>query len=366
MEINGEATQGITHTRAIELIQAGGSKVHLLLRPGQGLVPDHSSKDKVTIPTSSFPRLSVSDGQSSPASPSSVSLSTSELSPSSPKTTAPDEFSRGDPRASGSPGAGQEHGRQANRSRGQQPSHHNHKRTTSPSTQTRKTSRSNSKSASPMRATDGWADHGERSQSPRNERGHSGSLEDMRKDRKAQGQRDHHSSSPRKGSKREHDPAVPLKNLEEPQSPRRPAGQQPSTASGERKDWRYKEEEAAYWQERGAPESGDKSTGTSERHKKGKRAEQEAAAQKPQTHRERAGSDLDSGTLTRRSGRERGDKEYREEVNKKDPRGSSSSIQDPSCNGSTTSKKAPITPGPWKVPSSAKIQSQVETTFADV
>lgn len=42
MEINGEATQGITHTRAIELIQAGGHKVHLLLRPGQGLVPDHS------------------------------------------------------------------------------------------------------------------------------------------------------------------------------------------------------------------------------------------------------------------------------------------------------------------------------------
>uniref|UniRef100_A0A8C4EF31 Membrane-associated guanylate kinase, WW and PDZ domain-containing protein 3 n=1 Tax=Dicentrarchus labrax TaxID=13489 RepID=A0A8C4EF31_DICLA len=44
VEINGEATQGITHTRAIELIQAGGSKVHLLLRPGQGLVPDHSDK----------------------------------------------------------------------------------------------------------------------------------------------------------------------------------------------------------------------------------------------------------------------------------------------------------------------------------
>lgn len=42
VEINGEATQGITHTRAIELIQAGGNKVHLLLRPGQGLVPDHS------------------------------------------------------------------------------------------------------------------------------------------------------------------------------------------------------------------------------------------------------------------------------------------------------------------------------------
>lgn len=377
VEINGEATQGITHTRAIELIQAGGSKVHLLLRPGQGLVPDHSSKDKVTIPTSSFPRLSVSDGQSSPASPSSVSLSTSELSPSSPKISAPDEFSGGDGRVSGSPAAGQEHGRQANRSRGQQLAHHNHKRTTSPSAQARKTSRSDSKSGSPRRAAEGWTDRVERSQSPRKpERGHSGSLEDMSKERKAQGQRDHHSSSPRKGSKREHDPAGPLRNLEEPQSPRRPAGQQPHVASGEEKDWRYKEEDAPYWQERGAKESGDKSWGTSERHRKGKRAEQEAAAQKSysQVHRERSGSDADSGTLGRRSGRGKGDKEYREskypgpaeDGSRKDPRGSSSSIQDPSCNGTTTSKKAPITPGPWKVPSSAKIQSQVDTTYADV
>ncbi|XP_078111864.1 membrane-associated guanylate kinase, WW and PDZ domain-containing protein 3a isoform X1 [Sander vitreus] len=371
VEINGEATQGITHTRAIELIQAGGSKVHLLLRPGQGLVPDHSSKDKVTIPTSSFPRLSVSDGQSAPASPSSVSLSASELSPSSPKTAAPEEFSGGDPRAPGSPGAGQEHARQANRSRGQQLSHQNHKRTTSPSTHTGKTSRSDSKPSSPMRASDGRAERQDRSQSPRKtEQGHSGSVEDTGKDRKAQGQhRDHRSSSPRKSSKREPDPAVPLKNLEEPQSPRRPAGQQPSAASGEGKDRRYKEEDAAYWQERGATESGDKSSGTGER-KKSKRAEQEAAAQKShsQTHRERAGSDADSGTLSRRSRREKGDKERQEskyhgppeEVNRKDPRGSSSSIQDPSCNGTATSKKAPITPGPWKVPSSAKIQSQAD------
>ncbi|XP_076596660.1 membrane-associated guanylate kinase, WW and PDZ domain-containing protein 3a isoform X1 [Chaetodon auriga] len=372
VEINGEATQGITHTRAIELIQAGGSKVHLLLRPGQGLVPDHSSKDKVTIPTSSFPRLSASDGQSSPASPSSVSLSTSELSPSSPKTAGPDVLSAGDPRASGSPGTGQEHGWQANRSRGQQLSHQNHKRATSPSTQTRKTSRSDSKPASPKRA-EGWADHVERSPSPRKtERGHSASLEDMSKERKAQGQRDHRSSSPRKSTKREHDPAVPLRSMVEPQSPRRPAGQQPSIVHGEGKDRRHKEEDAAYWQEKGAMETGDKSWGTSERYKKNKRAEQEAAGQKShsQMHRERTGSDADCGTLSRRTGREKGDKEYREskyhgpteEANRKDHSGSSSSIQDPSCNGTATLKKAPITPGPWKVPSSAKIQSQVDTT----
>ena len=42
VEINGEPTHGITHTRAIELIQAGGSRVLLLLRPGLGLVPDSS------------------------------------------------------------------------------------------------------------------------------------------------------------------------------------------------------------------------------------------------------------------------------------------------------------------------------------
>ncbi|XP_058500192.1 membrane-associated guanylate kinase, WW and PDZ domain-containing protein 3a isoform X2 [Solea solea] len=364
VEINGEATQGITHTRAIELIQAGGNKVHLLLRPGQGLVPDHSSKDKVTI-------------QSSPASPSSVSFSTSELSPSSPKISASDEFTEGDPRASASPGAGQEHGRQANRSRGQQLPHHNHKRTTSPSTQTRKTSRGDSKSSSPKRAAEGWADQAEHSQSPRRTgQGHSGSLEDMSNERKIQGQRDHYSSSPRKGSKKEYDTVVPLKNLEEPQSPRRPAGQQPSIPTREGKDWRYKEEDTAYWQQRGTTESGDKSRVSTELHKKGKRAEHEAVAQKSlsQTQRERLGSDADSGTLNRRSAREKGDKEYWEskyhgpvdEVNRKDPRGSSSSIQDPSCNGTTTSKKTPITPGPWKVPSSAKIQSRVDITYADV
>uniref|UniRef100_A0A672GTI7 Membrane-associated guanylate kinase, WW and PDZ domain-containing protein 3 n=1 Tax=Salarias fasciatus TaxID=181472 RepID=A0A672GTI7_SALFA len=338
VEINGEATQGITHTRAIELIQAGGSKVHLLLRPGQGLVPDHSSKDKVTIPTSSFPRLSASDGPSSPASPSSVSLSTSELSPSS--------------------------------SRGQQLAHHGQKLATSPSAQPGKTSRGDSKPGSPKKASDGRTDRVQRSQSPRKtSRGHSGSLEDVNKEKRAQGQRDYHSTSPRKGYRVEQDPAAPVRNPEEPHSPRRPAGQQPSTAAREEKDWRYKEDDATYWQERAPAESGDRSWGSGERHKKGKRAEQEASAPKSisQAYRDRAGSDADNGTLNKRSGKERSDKDYQEgkyqgsaeEMNRKDPRGSSSSIQDPGVNGTT--KKAPITPGPWKVPSSAKIQSQVDT-----
>ncbi|XP_066456159.1 membrane-associated guanylate kinase, WW and PDZ domain-containing protein 3 isoform X2 [Eleutherodactylus coqui] len=47
VEINGEPTQGITHTRAIELIQAGGTKVLLLLRPGTGLIPDHDDLENI-------------------------------------------------------------------------------------------------------------------------------------------------------------------------------------------------------------------------------------------------------------------------------------------------------------------------------
>uniref|UniRef100_A0A7M4FCT9 Membrane-associated guanylate kinase, WW and PDZ domain-containing protein 3 n=1 Tax=Crocodylus porosus TaxID=8502 RepID=A0A7M4FCT9_CROPO len=54
VEINGEPTQGITHTRAIELIQAGGNKVLLLLRPGTGLIPDHSDWDRFSPPSSNI------------------------------------------------------------------------------------------------------------------------------------------------------------------------------------------------------------------------------------------------------------------------------------------------------------------------
>lgn len=49
MEINGEPARGISHTRAIELIQAGGSKVVLLLRPGVGLGQDGSKCSFQTI-----------------------------------------------------------------------------------------------------------------------------------------------------------------------------------------------------------------------------------------------------------------------------------------------------------------------------
>uniref|UniRef100_A0A8C3PWF3 Membrane-associated guanylate kinase, WW and PDZ domain-containing protein 3 n=1 Tax=Chrysolophus pictus TaxID=9089 RepID=A0A8C3PWF3_CHRPC len=72
VEINGEPTQGITHTRAIELIQAGGNKVLLLLRPGTGLIPDHSDWDSYSPSSSNviYEEQSPLSSSSHPASPS--------------------------------------------------------------------------------------------------------------------------------------------------------------------------------------------------------------------------------------------------------------------------------------------------------
>ncbi|XP_069798013.1 membrane-associated guanylate kinase, WW and PDZ domain-containing protein 3a isoform X2 [Narcine bancroftii] len=57
VEINGESTQGITHKRAIELIQSGGRKAHLVLKPGIGQVPDFDDLDTQDTPYSSLQDL---------------------------------------------------------------------------------------------------------------------------------------------------------------------------------------------------------------------------------------------------------------------------------------------------------------------
>ncbi|NXC17013.1 MAGI3 protein, partial [Corythaeola cristata] len=74
VEINGEPTQGITHTRAIELIQAGGNKVLLLLRPGTGSIPDHGDWDSYNPSSSNviYEEQSPLSSSSHPASPSEV------------------------------------------------------------------------------------------------------------------------------------------------------------------------------------------------------------------------------------------------------------------------------------------------------
>ncbi|KAM6976794.1 membrane-associated guanylate kinase, WW and PDZ domain-containing protein 3a [Aplochiton taeniatus] len=344
VEINNEPTQGITHTRAIELIQAGGTRVLLLLRPG--------SYEKANMFASSLPRLSHG-GQPPPASPSSISLSTSELSPSPVHAAAPEEEAS-DSGQNASPEPASEPASQTDPSRGR----HRQNRHVDPDTQRPKAQPQKSESSvgqsdkpSPRRAAEDLQaeKRAERSQSPRKaDRGQpehrDGSPEELSLERP--------SSGPRKNSKKGEQ-----EEREEPRSPRRPAGQQPPAEPG--KERRSKEEEATrHRQEREA--SGD-SRGTGERRRKDKGAE----------------PDTDDATLSRRAEKEERrrekDRESKqrgggggegppEESDKKDPRGSNSSIQDPSCNGGSGGKKPAITPGPWKVPSTAKMKAQGEAT----
>ncbi|XP_034544408.1 membrane-associated guanylate kinase, WW and PDZ domain-containing protein 3 isoform X2 [Notolabrus celidotus] len=69
VEINGEPARGISHTRAIDLIQAGGNKVVLLLRPGAGLAQDGSQHDQKFISPSSCSGEVFFSDTSSPSSP---------------------------------------------------------------------------------------------------------------------------------------------------------------------------------------------------------------------------------------------------------------------------------------------------------
>ncbi|CAL8368115.1 unnamed protein product [Lota lota] len=344
VEINGEATQGITHTRAIELIQAGGNRVHLLMRPGQGLVPDHSSKDK-TIPTFGFARLSVSDEHSSPASPPSAS-ETYPFPPSINITTTTTT-----PGPEDTLGVGHtERGGSTNRARGQ----HYQKHPSSPGGQDQHPPNLDlpyqDQAASPAREGPGWEERSEPApHSPRKmeRRGYEGSPEDVSREKRTHRPS---SSSPRKGSRRgeqQEEAGGTHRSPEEPHGPRRPAGQEPR----ERRS-------------RGEEERGDVPQGTAER-----RRRDGGPASNPPAQRERAGLDPDhSSRRGREKERERqADQEGKqhpgpaEEPGRRDPRGSSSSLQDPIYNGTSGGKKAPITPGPWKVPSTSKIQSHVET-----
>ncbi|XP_055077605.1 membrane-associated guanylate kinase, WW and PDZ domain-containing protein 1b isoform X3 [Periophthalmus magnuspinnatus] len=45
LEINGESTKGMKHARAIELIKSGGRRVHLVLKRGDGSVPEYDGND---------------------------------------------------------------------------------------------------------------------------------------------------------------------------------------------------------------------------------------------------------------------------------------------------------------------------------
>lgn len=52
LEINGESTKGMKHTRAIELIKSGGRTAHLVLKRGDGSVPEYGGSVYENVPFS--------------------------------------------------------------------------------------------------------------------------------------------------------------------------------------------------------------------------------------------------------------------------------------------------------------------------
>ncbi|KAK7132367.1 hypothetical protein R3I93_018805 [Phoxinus phoxinus] len=292
VEINGEPTQGITHTRAIELIQAGGNKVLLLLRPGLGLVPDHNIKDMMTGPSANSPRYSASSEPSTPASPSFISRS--------PEVN-PEELLL-DPMAT---------------SHGQLNQHY---RDAKP--QTRK-----SDSSMPHDNNDNFTiprrlDGKERSRSPKKTQ--------YMDNRNEPSEREPRSTSPRK-TKME---SVGIRQ----EAPQKATDGLKPTSGRRHEDTMQKQDRETGETRPGVPRGG------SDKPQRDKTAE-------PQRAPVQAQKEPESETLNRKDHRGR-DRPRGEEEDRGAP------LETPH-DGNATTKKAPITPGPWKVPSSARVQPPV-------
>ncbi|KAM9351021.1 membrane-associated guanylate kinase, WW and PDZ domain-containing protein 3 [Symphorus nematophorus] len=51
VEINGDSTAGMTHSQAVEQIRRGGHRIHLVLKRGNGYVPDYGREQRITSPS---------------------------------------------------------------------------------------------------------------------------------------------------------------------------------------------------------------------------------------------------------------------------------------------------------------------------
>ncbi|XP_026222939.1 membrane-associated guanylate kinase, WW and PDZ domain-containing protein 1 isoform X3 [Anabas testudineus] len=51
VEINGDSTAGMTHSQAVEQIRRGGHRIHLVLKRGNGYVPDYGNEHRITSPS---------------------------------------------------------------------------------------------------------------------------------------------------------------------------------------------------------------------------------------------------------------------------------------------------------------------------
>ncbi|XP_042265213.1 membrane-associated guanylate kinase, WW and PDZ domain-containing protein 3 isoform X4 [Thunnus maccoyii] len=73
VEINGDSTAGMTHSQAVEQIRRGGHRIHLVLKKGNGYVPDYGPEEGALSPSSSS-RIEEQDVDT-------VTMTTASLSP---------------------------------------------------------------------------------------------------------------------------------------------------------------------------------------------------------------------------------------------------------------------------------------------
>ncbi|XP_015198195.2 membrane-associated guanylate kinase, WW and PDZ domain-containing protein 3a isoform X1 [Lepisosteus oculatus] len=382
VEINGEPTQGITHTRAIELIQAGGNKVLLLLRPGLGLVPDHSQMDIQNVSPTSFQIDSSAEEPLSPVSPS-FNSNSSTISESYPAVRQVEPYDRD----SDTPSYRQAHlpasgtiistdsdrlGQDSTKDQASKAKMQKRDQSVSPGTPHRKLHPVIGESedphdampASPKKASRAKADCKDGSHSPRKAEGSfppeskdiSVSVQNAgSKDKKSRRQKDRpRSSSPEKSPRKEQEVVnrEPLVNKGERRRRSSPAKTDKQEKPAGNKERKRRDEEAERETSRNVV---DVARNSSERHRKS----EEDTRKDPHAHRscsiasrEKTPKEVeDTGRREREPKRKGAD-----EDSKKDA-GSSGAVAEGLTNVNLNSgRKVPITPGPWKVPSSEKVE----------
>ncbi|XP_018581375.2 membrane-associated guanylate kinase, WW and PDZ domain-containing protein 3-like isoform X2 [Scleropages formosus] len=348
VEINGEPTQGITHTRAIELIQAGGNKVLLLLRRGHGLVPDHGSTDEISAsPTSFLREVPTSAELPAPASPS-ASCTVVPFSLSTRRDESPDRQARSvsprlpEPQPSWAVGPGSSsrtvpdpaneraNGASFRVSRHRPSGSQGDNRTPSG---TKDRLRTTERKTNPSKSTD--------------------SNPGQRTTRDKSSQR---SPSPRKEPKMELLAETGAKEKRRSER-RRPTEQQELIGGAGRKGEGHSRERGEQEVKKGGRSKRDGMRHTKEKNNGGRGGGRDAGQQglRNKSHRgEEEEEVLEKTVQTEGRGRE-SKMELEEGERERYTRGSTSSSQ-----VTPPGKKGPITPGPWRVPSSARILSHSE------
>ncbi|XP_062853005.1 membrane-associated guanylate kinase, WW and PDZ domain-containing protein 2a isoform X2 [Trichomycterus rosablanca] len=117
IEINGESTREMNHSRAIELIKSGGNKVRLLLKRGSGQVPEYDSPAPWDPHPTASP--SVSEVAPPPGTFTDPSQSPHEIPSTDPEQEAPESHRQGLKGAerAGVAGKGQSRHREGSRTR---------------------------------------------------------------------------------------------------------------------------------------------------------------------------------------------------------------------------------------------------------